>query len=94
VSDGRHMSSPRDPLAIFIAAVGLLAQVGVWIWWGGKMDQRVSTIEANQEKAERRADEKVSVDAVQTVQIEVLKTDLGYIKASVDKIDRKIPERR
>jgi hypothetical protein len=90
---GRSMSNQRDPLAITIGTVGLLAQVGMWVWWGGKIDQRVETLEKSQQQSDVQALDKVNVDALQTMQIKVVETKIDNIKESVDRIDRKIPER-
>lgn len=91
--DGRAMIKRRDPLAIAVAALSIITQFGMWIWWGGRLDQRVATIEQNHQRTQERDDAKAVVDGAQTTSIEVIKSQLGDIKLSVDRIDRKIPER-
>lgn len=96
VSEGRNQNN-RDPLAIAVAALGLVTQVGAWIWWGGRLDQRVSVLESNavEERRQQREEskEKVSMDGIQNVQIAGMQSDIRSIKDSVERIDRKIPER-
>lgn len=95
--DGRAMIKRRDPWAIAVAALSILTQFGIWVWWGGKIDQRVEghdrRIAAVEERFQQREDAKAVVDGAQTTAIEVIKSQLGDIKQSVDRIDRKIPER-
>jgi hypothetical protein len=94
---GRSMIKHRDPLAIAVAALSILTQVGMWIWWGGRMDQRVEShdqrLAAVEQRSQQREDAKAVVDGAQTTAIEVIKSQLSDIKLSVDRIDRKIPER-
>lgn len=97
VSEGRTQHN-RDPLAIVVAVLGLITQIGTWIWWGGRIDERVEAhetrIAAVEQRAQQREDAKSIIDGVQTTQIAVITTQLESIKSSVDRIDRKIPERR
>lgn len=97
MSDGRTQNN-RDPLAIIVATLGLVTQVGTWIWWGGRIDQKVEAhdlrIAAVEQRAQQQADAKSIVDGVQTTQIAVITSQLEGIKQSVERIDRKIPERR
>lgn len=91
--DRRTMIKRRDPWAIALAVLGILGQCGTWIWWGGRMEQRVTTIEQNDIRVQQREETKAVVDGLQTTQIAVITAQLEGIKQSVDRIDRKIPER-
>jgi hypothetical protein len=94
---GRSMIKRRDPWAIAVAALSILTQFGMWVWWGGRLDQRVAVLESDAvdgRKLQREdSKEKVSIDGLQNVQIAGMQVDIRAIKESVDRIDRKIPER-
>lgn len=91
--DGRSMIKRRDPWAIAVAALSILTQFGMWIWWGGRLDQRVMTIEQNNLRSQQRDEAKAVTDGMQTTQIEVIKSKLEDVKQTLERIDRKIPER-
>lgn len=95
--DGRSMIKRRDPWAIAVAALSILTQFGMWIWWGGRMDQRVEShdqrLGAVEQRTQQREDAKAVIDGIQTTQIAVITAQLESIKSSVDRIDKKIPER-
>lgn len=93
MTEGRTQHN-RDPLALVVATLGLITQIGTWIWWGGRIDQRVMTLEQTQQRYQQREEAKMIVDGVQTTQIAVITSQLEGIKTSVDRIDRKIPERK
>lgn len=90
---GRSMVKRRDPWAIAVAALSILTQLGMWIWWGGRLDQRVMTLEQAHLRNQQRDEAKSVIDGLQTTQIAVITAQLDGIKQSVDRIDRKIPER-
>lgn len=94
---GRTMIKRRDPWAIAVAALSILTQFGMWIWWGGRMDQRVEShdqrLNAVESRTQQREDAKAVIDGIQTTQIAVITAQLESIKSSVDRIDKKIPER-
>lgn len=94
---GRSMIKRRDPLAIAGVALSIVTQFGMWIWWGGRMDQRVEShdqrLSAVEQRTQQREDAKAVVDGMQTTQIAVILSEISGIKNSVDRIDKKIPER-
>ena len=93
----RTRTNNRDPLAIAVAALGLITQIGAWVWWGSKLDQRVQVLENNaiEERRSQREEsrENAAIDGIQNVQIAGMQSDIRSIKESVERIDRKIPER-
>jgi len=95
--DRRTMIKRRDPWAIAVAVLSILTQFGIYIWWGGRLDQRVEAhdqrLAAVEARAQQREDAKAIIDGMQTTQIAVITAQLESIKSSVDRIDRKIPER-
>lgn len=97
VSEGLRSLHQRDPFALAVSIINLVALVGAWVWWGGRIDQRVNALEIwrDQEQQIRRVEarEKVDLDALQTMQIAVIQTEFKSMKDTVERIDRKIPER-
>lgn len=93
----RNMIKNRDPWAIAVAALSILTQFGMWIWWGGRLDQRVEShdqrLASVESKSQQREEAKTIIDSTQTTQIAVITSKLEDIKQSVERIDRKIPER-
>jgi hypothetical protein len=83
----------RDPVAIAVGLVNLLALIGGYAWYGGRLDQRVGSLEETRRQDRDAANAKVNLDAVQTVQIAELQKDVKYMRETLDRIDRKIPER-
>jgi hypothetical protein len=69
----------RDPLAIGLAALGIMSQVGIWIWWGGRIEQRVATLEGSQP----RLDSVQEKNAAQDVQIAIITTQYGQILTAI-----------
>lgn len=93
---GRHVHK-RDPIAIAVGVLNLLAFVVTWAWWARGIDSdvvslkewRIEEIRARREDAK----EKVSVDALQTLQIVELKGDVKYMRETLDRIDKRLQER-
>lgn len=83
----------RDPVALAVGLVNLLAIIGGWAWYGGRLDQRVSSLEDARREDSETQRSKVNLDAVQTVQITELQKDVKYMRETLDRIDRKIPDR-
>ena len=83
----------RDPVALAIGLVNLLAIIGGWTWYGGRLEQRVTSLEDTRREDRVTAAGKVNLDAVQTVQIAELQKDVKYMREILDRIDRKIPDR-
>lgn len=73
----------HNGLAIAVALVSVVVQFGSWVWWGGRLDQKV-------ERHERYIMEQETLNKASTVQIEVTKTELKSIKEVVDRIERKL----
>lgn len=90
-------TSKRDPIALAVGVANLLAFAFTWVWWARGVDAdlvtlkewRVEEIRGKREDAR----ENVNVDAMQTVQIVELQKDVKYMRETLDRIDRKIPER-
>lgn len=93
---GRHINK-RDPVALAVGIANLFAFFFTWVWWARGVDSDLASLkewrveEVKLKREESR--EKVDVDALQTTQIVELKTDVKYMKETLERIDRKIPER-
>jgi Tfp pilus assembly protein PilO len=91
--DMQRILNKRDPVALAVGVINLVAIIGGWAWYGGRLDQRVSSLEETRRQERETASAKVNLDAVQTVQIAELQKDVKYMRETLDRIDRKIPER-
>ncbi len=91
--DGDRHLNKRDPVALAVGLINLLAIIGGWAWYGGRLEQRVTILERDQEMQRAAIRDKVDLDAVQTTQIAVLQQDVKSVKETVERIDKKIPER-
>ena len=84
----------RDPLAISIAVISLAVQLGLGLYWGGKIETRVETVEKRQEQGETRSDAVATSNAAQNVTIAVITTQLTTIQSTVERIDKTLQEKR
>jgi hypothetical protein len=91
--DMQRTLNKRDPVALAVGLVNLLAIIGGWAWYGGRLDQRVSSLEETRRHEQVANASKVNLDAMQTVQIAELQKDVKYMRETLDRIDKKIPER-
>lgn len=82
----------RDPLAIVIALVTLVVQIGAWFYWGGKIETRLTTVESRVIGNEARIAETSNKNAAQDVSVAVITTQLATIQSTVDRIDRNIAD--
>jgi hypothetical protein len=91
--DGPRVLNKRDPVALAVGLINLLAIIGGWAWYGGRLDQRVTSLEETRRQDRDATNAKINLDAVQTVQIAELQKDVKYMRETLDRIDKKIPER-
>jgi len=88
------VSASRDPLAIGIAVVGLIAQCGLWFYWGGKLETRVENVEQRVDTIDNSQRETEKCDATQNSSIAVTTTQYTEVIRRLDSIDRKLETRR
>lgn len=86
--------SRRDPLAIAIALLGFITQVGAWVYWGGKLEGRVAALEQRQEKTEQVTASAVVRDGEHDVKIAVTVQQQADIIARLTRIETKVEARR
>jgi N-methylhydantoinase B/oxoprolinase/acetone carboxylase alpha subunit len=85
--------SKRDPLAIAIALVGLAVQVGLGLYWGGKLEARVAAAEQGVQRVETRQTETDKTVAAQSSSIAVTTAQYTEVIRRLDSIDRKLEPR-
>lgn len=84
----------RDPLAIGIAVVGAAIQIGAWFYWSGKMETRLDAAEKRIEASEQRETAVSLTNGKQDVSIAVITTQLSTIQSTVDRIDKRLEQKR
>lgn len=85
--------SKRDPLAIVIALVSLFTQVGAWVYWGGKLEGRVTSLEQRQDKTETTSAAAVIRAGEHDVKIAVTVQQQADIIARLTRIETKVEAR-
>lgn len=72
----------RDPWTIVAVAVNIVATLGAVLWYAGKNDERLGSVEKQVQVLQVKSEK----DAVQDTQIAVLSTQLGQIQSTVSEI--------
>lgn len=94
---GGRSINKRDPIALAVGVLNLLAFGGTWLWWARGVESDVISLKewrAEEVRLKREDNEKkINLDALQTLQIVELKSDVKYMRETVDRIDRKLPDR-
>lgn len=75
----------RDWLAISVAIVSIATQIGAWVWWGGRMSQRMDTIEEWRRAEEIRAGTSSTIINSQAADLAVVRSQVQDIKSWVDR---------
>lgn len=82
-----------DWLAVAVATLSIITQVGAWMWWGGRLSQRVDTLEDNQKHQEERLNEFGRDNAKQDTALGVTGQQYADIIRRLDGIERKLDKR-
>lgn len=94
---GERRINRRDPVALAVGVLNLLAFGFTWVWWARGVESDVLALKewrAEEVRLKREENEKkINLDALQTVQIVELKGDVKYMRETLDRIDRKLPDR-
>lgn len=77
----------KDPLAIAVAVVSLVVQLGAVLYWGGKLTQRVDDIEAHVTLLSQYTSRNTEKTSAHDVSIAVINSQLTEIKDTVNRID-------
>ena len=89
----RHGERNTNWLAIAVAVLSIVVQVGTFFWYGGRLSQRVETLEAIQMDARRRADDLSNDNGKQNVTLGIIGQQYGEISRRLDGIERKLDNR-
>ncbi len=81
--------STKDPLAITIAIASLAVQLGLGLYWGGKIEQRLDDTEHRVDQIAISVHENSQKTSTHDTAIAVITQQLSDIKSTVDRIDRK-----
>jgi hypothetical protein len=84
----------RDPLAIAIAIVGFVTQIGVGIYWGGLLEGRVASLEMRMDKTEQTAAYAAQRDGEHDVKIAVSVQQQADIISRLQRIESKLEQPR
>lgn len=84
----------RDPLAIAIGVASIVAQLGMWFYWGGKIEARMSSLEDRTTKVETISAAAVMRDGEHDVKIAVTVQQQADIIARLQRIETKVEAQR
>jgi hypothetical protein len=82
-----------EVIAVVIAAFSALTTVCGWIWFGGRLAQRVDTLEQQANVARSESNTARDVNAAQTADIAVMKSQYNEILAQLNRIYSKLDRR-
>lgn len=77
-----------------MSLVGLIAQFGMWFYWGGRLEGRVASLEVRQDKTEQVTQTAVIRDGEHDVKIAVTISQQAEIIARLQRIETKVEARR
>lgn len=91
----RRREKPHSPnwLAILVAVTSLVVQIGAFFWYGGRLSQRVDTIEAVLVEGRQRDSALVDDNGRQNVTLGIIGQQYGEINRRLDGIERKLDQR-
>jgi cell division protein FtsB len=82
-----------DWLAVGVAVVSIITTLGAWVWWGGRLSQRVDTIESDRKEDRREIAEMRRENAKQDIALSVTGQQYTEVIRRLDGIDRKLDKR-
>lgn len=88
-----RMHKKPDWLAIAMASLSIITTLGAWVWWGGRLSQRVDTLEAQMQEDRRGMSDITGDNGRQNVAIGIIGQQYGEINRRLDGIDRKLDKR-
>lgn len=80
--------------AVLISVLGLLFQVGAWIWWGGRLSQRVDMLEASRAQELDMSNHAADANSRQDVDIAVIKSQYADILMQLNRISEKLDRKK
>lgn len=89
----RPASNMAGKLPMVVAALSILGNVATVFWWGGRLDQRVTSNERTDEKRDERLHQITVDNARQDSFIAASNVQYSEIMRRLDAIDRKLDAR-
>jgi cell division protein FtsB len=89
----KPMVKRPDWVAVGVAVLSILTTLGAWTWWGGRLAQRVDTIEADRKEDRRELAEIRRENAKQDIALSVTGQQYTEVIRRLDGIDRKLDKR-
>lgn len=82
-----------DWLAVGVACLSIATQIGAWMWWGGRLSERVDSLEKYQARQMDQLTEFNRDNAKQDVSISVTSQQYTEVIRRLDRIDAKLERR-
>ena len=89
----KKMIKRPDWLAVGVAVLSIITTLGAWVWWGGRLSQRVDSIESTQQRQEERLNEFNRDNAKQDIALGVTGQQYADIIRRLDRLDAKLDKR-
>jgi hypothetical protein len=93
VSRRRDRHPTPNWLAIAVAVVSIIVQVGTLTWYGGRLSQRVDTLEAIQLEQRQRDASLAEDNGRQNVTLGIIGQQYGDISRRLGSIEQKLDQR-
>ena len=91
---GQSQQLSWERAAVLISVLGLLFQIGAWIWWGGRLSQRVDMLEASRSQELEMATRSSDVNGRQDVDIAVIRAQYADILTQLNRISEKLDRKK
>ena len=91
---GQSQQLSWERAAVLISVLGLLFQFGAWIWWGGRLSQRVDMLEASRSQELEMATRSSDVNGRQDVDIAVIRAQYADILTQLNRISEKLDRKK
>jgi hypothetical protein len=89
----QSMKRPTNWLAMGLAVMSILTTLGAWIWWGGRLSQRMETVEVTQKTQGESIRDISNNNARQDIALGVTGQQYADIIRRLDAIDGKLDRR-
>lgn len=85
-----HPKLTADWIAVVFTALTLVAQLGAWVWWGGRLSQRVDMLEMQMKQEQTAHEYGRDTNSRQDAEIAVAKQQYTEIKEMLNRIYSKL----
>jgi hypothetical protein len=90
----RIIRNERDWLAIAVAVVTLVTNIGLWVWWAAKLDAIATNHENRIEGIEQRERGSTVSNSARDVSMAVMTSQLEQIKDTVNRIENRMENKK